>query len=55
MKTTQKNTKKFNLKTFEVAKIKNLKVIKGGNEIMNDQTINPTKTSKNCAPETIGI
>jgi hypothetical protein len=30
MKTTKKQSSKFQLDTFEVAKIKNMKVIKGG-------------------------
>jgi hypothetical protein len=43
MKTTKKQSSKFQLDTFEVAKIKNMKVIRGGdsgNHTIGDSTKN---------------
>jgi hypothetical protein len=38
MKNTEKKSKKFQLETFEVAKIKNLKSVIGGNALNDDKT-----------------
>jgi hypothetical protein len=47
MKNTEKKSKKFQLETFEVAKIKNMKSLMGGND--ENDSIQQTTSTRDCA------